>query len=84
MASQWFRSVHGALNTIAAYDAMNIVRKGRIRWLPKTDVLGQAQFIARMPASQPDKSNVKDHPVIHNPAICRRYLGHYQIVNCTD
>jgi hypothetical protein len=24
---------------------MNIIRKGQIRWLPKTDVVGQAQFI---------------------------------------
>ena len=28
MASQWFRSVNGALNTIAGYEAMNIIRKG--------------------------------------------------------
>ena len=26
---------------------MNIVRKGQIRWLPKADFLGQAQFIDR-------------------------------------
>ena len=48
MASQWFRSVDGALSTIAGYEAMNIIRKGQIRWLPKTDVVGQAQFIAHM------------------------------------
>lgn len=27
-ASRWFRSVDGTLNTIAGYDAMNIIRKG--------------------------------------------------------
>jgi hypothetical protein len=32
LASQWFRSVDGALNTIAGYEAMNIMRKGQIRW----------------------------------------------------
>ena len=48
IASQWFRSVDGALNTIAGYEAMNIIRKGQIRWLPKTDVLGQTKFIAQM------------------------------------
>ncbi len=32
VASQWFRSVDGALNTIAGYEAMNIIRKGQIRW----------------------------------------------------
>lgn len=48
VASQWFRSVEGALNTIAEYEAMNIIRKGQIRWLPKDDVVGQARFIERM------------------------------------
>jgi hypothetical protein len=47
VASQWFRSVEGALNTIAGYEAMNIIRKDQIRWLSKTDVLGQARFIER-------------------------------------
>ena len=46
-ASQWFRSVEGALNTIAGYEAMNIIRKGQIRWLPKTDTVGQMRFIER-------------------------------------
>ena len=48
VASQWFRSVDGALNTIAGYEAMNIIRKGQIRWLPKADVVGQMRFIERM------------------------------------
>jgi hypothetical protein len=39
-ASQWFRLVDGALNTIAGYEAMNIIRKGQIRWLPKADIVG--------------------------------------------
>ena len=47
VASQWFRSVDGALNTIAGYEAMNIIRKGQIRWLSKTDVVGQVRFIER-------------------------------------
>jgi transposase, IS6 family len=46
-ASQWFRSVDGALNTIAGYEAMNIIRKGQIRWLSKGDVVGQVRFIER-------------------------------------
>ena len=48
VASQWFRSVDGALNTIAGYEAMNIIRKGQIRWLPKTDTVGQMSFIERI------------------------------------
>ena len=47
VASQWFRSVDGALNTIAGYEAMNISRKGQIRWLSKADIVGQARFIER-------------------------------------
>ena len=47
VASQWFRSVDGAVNTIAGYEAMNIIRKGQIRWLPKTDTVGQMRFIER-------------------------------------
>jgi transposase-like protein len=45
VASQWFRSFDGALNTIAGYEAMNIIRKGQIRWLPKADIVGQIRFI---------------------------------------
>ena len=47
LSSQWFRSVDGAVSTIAGYEAMNIIRKGQIRWLPKADIVGQAQFIHR-------------------------------------
>ena len=47
VASQGFRSVEGALNTIAGYEAMNIIRKGQIRWLPKGDVAGQVRFLDR-------------------------------------
>jgi transposase-like protein len=46
-ASQWFRSVDRALNTIAGYEAMNIIRKGQIRWLSKGDIVGQVRFIER-------------------------------------
>ena len=45
VASQWFRSVEGALRTIAGYEAMNMIRKGQIRWLPKNDTVGQVRFI---------------------------------------
>jgi transposase-like protein len=47
VGSQGFRSVNGALNTIAGYEPMNIIRKGQIRWLPKTDTVGQMSFIER-------------------------------------
>jgi transposase-like protein len=37
ISSQWFRSVDGALRIIAGYKAVNIVRKGQIRRLPKAE-----------------------------------------------
>jgi IS6 family transposase len=46
-ASLWFRSVDGALRTIAGYEAMNMIRKGQVRWLAKDDIVGQVQFIER-------------------------------------
>jgi hypothetical protein len=48
VASQWFRSVHGALNTIPGYAAMHMLRKGKIRWLQKKDIAGQLRFVNRL------------------------------------
>jgi transposase-like protein len=47
-ASLWFRSVDGALRTIAGYEAMNMIRKGQVRWLAKGDVVGQVRFVERL------------------------------------
>ena len=47
-ASLWFRSVDGALRIIAGYEAMNMIRKGQVRWLAKGDVVGQVHFIERV------------------------------------
>ena len=44
-ASLWFRSAEGALRTIDGYEAMHLIQKGQIRWLPKDDVVGQRRFI---------------------------------------
>ena len=30
------------------YEAMHLIRKGQIRWLPKGDVVGQLRFIQTM------------------------------------
>jgi len=46
-ASLWFLSVDGALRTIAGYEAMNMIRKGQVRWLAKGDLVGQVRFIER-------------------------------------
>jgi hypothetical protein len=45
--SLWFRAVDGALCTIAGYEAMNVIRKGQVRWLAKNDIVGQVRFIER-------------------------------------
>jgi transposase-like protein len=45
VASLGFRSAEGAWRTIEGYEAMHLIRKGQIRWLPKGDVVGQRQFI---------------------------------------
>ena len=42
-----FRSFGGALNTIAGYEAIHMIRKGQIRWVAKSDLLGQVAFIER-------------------------------------
>ena len=47
-ASLWFRSVDGALHTIEGYEAMNMIRKGQVRWLAKGAVAGQVRFINRL------------------------------------
>ena len=47
-ASLWFQSVEGALRTIAGYEAMNMIRKGQIRWLAKGDITGQVHYIEQI------------------------------------
>src|SRR3954470_22653081 len=47
VASQWFRSVQGAVNTIQGYEAMHMIRKGQIRSLQKGDIVGQVRFVNR-------------------------------------
>ena len=42
---QGFRSFHCARRTIEGVEAVNMIRKGQIRWLPTNDILGQAAFI---------------------------------------
>jgi transposase, IS6 family len=44
-ASLWFRSVKGAVNTIAGYESMYMIRKGQVRWLAKGYITGQVGFI---------------------------------------
>jgi len=36
------------LNTIEGYEAMHMIRKGQIRWLPKGDTVGQVRFVSHL------------------------------------
>jgi hypothetical protein len=36
------------LRTIAGYEAMNVIRKGQIRWLAKGDIAGQVRYIEQI------------------------------------
>jgi hypothetical protein len=64
VASQWFRSVTGAQNTIAGYEAMNMIRKGQVRWLAKDDIVGQAIFVGRTLGIAADTGK---HPTTYVP-----------------
>jgi IS6 family transposase len=44
-AVQGFRAFHSAWRTLQGIEAMNMIRKGQIRRLPKNDVAGQAAFV---------------------------------------
>jgi IS6 family transposase len=44
-ASLGFRSFDGAQRTIQGYEAMNMIRKGQVRWLAKGDITEQVRFI---------------------------------------
>jgi transposase-like protein len=37
-----------AWRTLRGIEAMDMVRKGRVRWIPKGDAVGQANFINRL------------------------------------
>ena len=46
-ASLGFRSFDGAQKTIQGYEAINMIRKGQVRWLAKGDISEQVRFIER-------------------------------------
>jgi len=41
-----FASFWTAKNTLAGFEAMNMIRKGQVRGVPKGDILGQARFVS--------------------------------------
>jgi hypothetical protein len=51
---------------IAGYEAMNIIRKGQIRWLSKGDVLGQKRFIERLLGSRLNYNTGPAYPQLYS------------------
>jgi hypothetical protein len=61
-AKQGFRSFEGAWRTIQGYEAIHMIRKGQVRWVPKGDmavqvwlihqILGTEGRLTNLPASQ--------------------------------
>ena len=47
-ASLGFRSFAAAERTIEGYEAMHMIHKGQVRWLPKADTAAQIHFIERV------------------------------------
>jgi hypothetical protein len=47
-ARQGFQEFHSARRTIQGYEAINMLRKGQVRWMSGTDVRGQNQFVDRV------------------------------------
>jgi hypothetical protein len=47
-AKQGFREFQAARRTIQGYEAMNMIRKGQIRWVSGDDLLCQIRFIRRL------------------------------------
>ena len=47
-AKQGFREFQAARRTIQGYEAINMIRKGQVRWVDRNDVRRQTQFINRL------------------------------------
>ena len=43
-----YGSFQSAWRTLQGIEAVNMIRKGRVRWLAKGDAVGQAHFIAEL------------------------------------
>ena len=47
-AKQGFREFQAARRTIQGYEAINMIRKGQVRWVNRNDVRRQIQFINKL------------------------------------
>jgi transposase, IS6 family len=47
-ATQGFREFHAARRTIRGYEAVNMIRKGQVRWVSGNDVRCQIRFVGKL------------------------------------
>jgi IS6 family transposase len=47
-AKQGFREFQTAPRTVQGYEAINMIRKGQVRWVSGTDARRQVQFINKL------------------------------------
>ena len=47
-AKQGFREFHAARRTLQGYEAMNMMRKGQVRWVSGNDVGSQIRFMGKL------------------------------------
>jgi IS6 family transposase len=47
-ASQFFKRFHTAERTLEGIEAVNMSRKGQVKRLDRSDVMGQAKFVASL------------------------------------
>jgi transposase, IS6 family len=43
-----YQTFHSAWRTLAGIETMHMIRKGRVRWVAKKDVVAEAQFTAKL------------------------------------
>ena len=43
-----YNTFHSAWRTLAGIETLNMIRKGRVRWVAKKDVVAEARFIAKL------------------------------------
>ena len=43
-----YGSFHSAWRTLQGIEAVNLIRKGRVRWVARGDWVGQARFIGKL------------------------------------
>jgi len=67
------------LRTIAGYEAMNMIRKGQIRWQAKGDITGQVHYIEQISELLPNRSIPLTPTRLSKPICDRSAIGTFQV-----